>query len=430
VLAFAICADSILNPDGSIHELMPADTDWILVGIVGIRDEVRPESVSAIAEVQRAGVQVVMITGDRKETACAIAKDAGLLKAPTDLAITSDELAQMSDDEVKAKLPNLRVIARALPSDKSRLVTLTQAMNYVVGMTGDGVNDSPALKKADVGFAMGDGTEVAKEASEIVILDNNFNSIDKAILYGRTIYNSIRKFIIFQLTINVAAVAVNFLAPLFGQENPLTIVQILWINLVMDTLAALAFGGEPALKRFMKEKPKQRDEAIVNRYMWSEIFTGAGWVTLISMLFLFVPHFKNLFVLLDGEKFPATAYFAFFVFAAVFNGFNARTEKLDLFDNLRGNRGFLKVMGLVAVIQILLVHVGGEVFQCHGLTVGEWAVVLLLAITVIPVDFVRKTLMAHGGLTRRVEELEAQLESAASREKQLQHEIAELKNGK
>lgn len=226
------------------YEGVPADNlpdkGLTLAGVVAIRDDVRPEAVEAIKAVQQAGVQVVMITGDRKETAVAIAKDAGLLQSAEDVVWTSDELAQMSDDEVKAKLTHLRVVARALPMDKSRLVRLAQDLNLVTGMTGDGVNDSPALKKADVGFAMGSGTEVAKEAGDIVIMDDNFLSIKQAILYGRTIYNSICKFIVFQLTINFSAVAINFIAPFINIDEPLTITQILWINLVMDTLAALA----------------------------------------------------------------------------------------------------------------------------------------------------------------------------------------------
>ena len=181
-----------------------------------------------------------MITGDRQDTALAIAKEAGILTSQQDIVITSAELALLSDQEISTKLKNIKVIARALPTDKSRLVGIAQNLNLVVGMTGDGVNDSPALKKADVGFAMGSGTEVAKEASDIVILDDNFSSIDKAILYGRTIFNSIRKFIIFQLTINISAVLVSFVAPLMGMENPITITQILWINLIMDTFAALS----------------------------------------------------------------------------------------------------------------------------------------------------------------------------------------------
>lgn len=385
VLGFAVCEAAIKE------DKLPED-GYILVGIMGIRDEVRPESVTAISEVQHAGVQVVMITGDRKDTAVAIAKESGLLKEETDVVLTSDEILALSDEELKEKLPHLRVVARALPSDKSRLVRVAQELNLVVGMTGDGVNDSPALKKADVGFAMGGGTEVAKEASGIVILDDNFNSIDRAILYGRTIFNSIRKFIIFQLTINVAAVLVSFVSPLLGMENPLSITQILWVNLVMDTLAALAFGGEPALKRFMLEPPKRRDENIVNGYMWSEIFTGAIWVFLLSMGML-VAHEADAFFREDpANKYMLTGYFAFFIFASVFNAFNARTDQMNLFDNLRGNTGFLKIIGLIVIVQIIMTYFGGVILRCYGLIAKEWVFVVALAFTMIPVDLIRKAI--------------------------------------
>lgn len=380
VLGLAISEEKIVN-----DETLP-ENDWILVGIVGIRDEVRPESITAISEVQEAGVHVVMITGDRRETAVAIARDAGLLKHESDIVLTSDELAALSDDVVKGKIPFIKVVARALPTDKSRLVRLTQELNYVVGMTGDGVNDSPALKKADVGFAMGGGTEVAKEASDIVILDDNFNSIDKAILYGRTIFNSIRKFIVFQLTINVSAVLINFIAPLFGQENPLTITQILWINLVMDTLAALAFGGEPALSRFMREKPKRRDEPIVSPYMWSSILIGALWTFGLSVLFLFVPLMTGYF----PDDRLHTGYFAFFVFIAVFNAFNARTDTCNLFDSIGGNKNFLRILGIITAVQIALVYLGGAIFNSYGLSVSQWGIVLVCAVSIIPLDLIRK----------------------------------------
>jgi calcium-translocating P-type ATPase len=373
------------------NEALPTG-DWTLVGVVGIRDDVRPESVSAIKEVMSAGVSVMMITGDRKETAVAIAKEAGLINSISDLVLTSDEMAALTDIELREKIPHLRVVARALPSDKSRLVRITQDMGFVVGMTGDGVNDSPALKKADVGFAMGSGTEVAKEASEIVILDDNFSSIDKAILYGRTIFNSIRKFIIFQLTINVSAVLINFLAPLFGQENPLTIIQILWVNLVMDTLAALAFGGEAALKRYMQEPPKRRDEAIVSKYMWSSILTGAIWTTILSAVWLFTGVVSGIFG--DTESLH-TGYFAFFIFIAVFNAFNARTDKMNLFESIGRNKGFLKIIGIIAAVQVGLVYLGGEVFKCHGLTAEQWLVVIVGAISIIPVDLIRKLIVSR-----------------------------------
>ena len=402
VLAIATTEDALGE------DALPDSSNWTLVGVVGIRDEVRPESVTAIAEVKGAGVQVVMITGDRKETAVAIAKDAGLLEKDTDVVLTSDELAKLSDEEIKKMLPNIRVIARALPSDKSRLVRLAQELDLVAGMTGDGVNDSPALKKADVGFAMGGGTEVAKEASDIVILDDNFNSIDRAILYGRTIFNSIRKFIVFQLTINVSAVLISFICPLIGIDNPLSVIQILWVNLVMDTLAALAFGGEPALSRFMHEKPKRRTEQIISRNMMSQIITGAGWTFILSLALLVLgsfdadPNVPGVSFLeswgflrqntIEGEThmFLHTAYFAFFIFIAVFNAFNARTDRANLFDNLGKNKGFLTVFGIIAVVQILMTYLGGAILSGYGLNAAEWLMVLVMAISIIPVDLIRK----------------------------------------
>jgi calcium-translocating P-type ATPase len=390
VLALAT-SNGDIDEDGALPK-----GDWTLVGILGIRDEVRPESVTAIREVQSAGVQVVMITGDRKETAVAIAKEAGLFGSPSDIVMTSDELAKLDDAELKRRLPNIRVIARALPSDKSRLVRAAQDLNLVVGMTGDGVNDSPALKAADVGFAMGGGTEVAKEAAEIIIMDDNFSSIDKAILYGRTIFNSIRKFIIFQLTINVAAVLVSFVSPLLGMENPLSITQILWINLVMDTLAALAFGGEPALQRFMTETPKRRDEPIVSKSMWSAILTGALLTFGLSMFFLvsdFAGGYFRLGDTAEANKYLLTGYFAFFIFTAVFNAFNARTDCLNLLDHITQNKGFLRVMALIAVVQAALVYLGGVIFDCYGLNPKEWGFVLILAVMIIPIDLLRKAII-------------------------------------
>ncbi len=367
--------------------------EWTLVGILGIRDEVRPESIQAIEEVHQAGIQVIMITGDRKDTAVAIAKEAGLLKKETDVVMTSDEMNQLSDDELKAVIKDLRVVARALPSDKSRLVNAAQELNLVVGMTGDGVNDSPALKKADVGFAMGSGTEVAKEAGDIVILDDNFTSIDKAILYGRTIFNSIRKFIIFQLTINVVAVCVSFVVPLLGMPNPLSITQILWVNLVMDTFAALAFGGEPALKRYMKESPKRRDEPILSRYMKSQLLVGSTWIFIVSMFILVGNGVDGIFRTSPDNRYLLTGYFTFFILTAVCNAFNARTEKINLFDHIAENKGFLKILLLIVAIQVVMTYFGGPILRCYGLTAKEWLFVVAAAITIIPVDILRKIIL-------------------------------------
>lgn len=402
----AIRVLAVATADEMLQDDKLPEGEWTLIGVIGIRDEVRPESITAIKEVRGAGVQVVMITGDRKETAVAIAKDAGLLTEDTDLVFTSDELAKMSDDEIKKVIPNIRVVARALPTDKSRLVRLAQELNLVVGMTGDGVNDSPALKKADVGFAMGGGTEVAKEASDIVILDDNFNSIDKAILYGRTIFNNIRKFIVFQLSINISAVLISFVMPLLELSNPLSITQILWVNLVMDTLAALALGGEPALKRYMHEKPKRRDESIISKKMKSQLAVCTIWTFILSFFMLISQlwtdspiwnFIRNDFDVKGGGQhyyyFLMTAYFCMFIFIAVFNSLNVRTDRLNVFEHIGENKGYFKIMGAIVVIQVALTYIGGEIFSCHGLNLTEWAVVLIMAVSIIPVDMIRKAIV-------------------------------------
>lgn len=381
VLSFAYSESEL------IEDTLP--DDLVMVGFVGIRDDVRPEAKQAIKEVQNAGVQVVMITGDRKETAVAIAKEAGLLNSKSDVALTSEELNKMSDKEVKAILPNLKVIARALPTDKSRMVKLAQELNLVCGMTGDGVNDAPALKRADVGFAMGSGTDVAKEAGAIVILDDNFKSIENAILYGRTIYNNILKFIKFQLTINVGAVAVCAIAPFFGIEEPLKITHILWINLVMDGLGALALGSEPALKKYMLEKPKSRTQSIVSAKMMNQILFAGVWVAVLSFAFLKAPFFINMFANTEEHM---TAYFSMFVLCAVFNGFNVRSNTINIFEHIKENMSFLKVMGVIVIVQAALTLVGGELFSCTPITVKNWLVIIAMAFTIIPVDMIRKVI--------------------------------------
>lgn len=381
VLSFAYSESEL------IEDTLP--DDLVMVGFVGIRDDVRPEAKQAIKEVQNAGVQVVMITGDRKETAVAIAKEAGLLNSKSDVALTSEELNKMSDKEVKSILPNLKVIARALPTDKSRMVKLAQELNLVCGMTGDGVNDAPALKRADVGFAMGSGTDVAKEAGAIVILDDNFKSIENAILYGRTIYNNILKFIKFQLTINVGAVAVCAIAPFFGIEEPLKITHILWINLVMDGLGALALGSEPALKKYMLEKPKSRTQSIVSAKMMNQILFAGAWVAVLSFAFLKAPFFINMFANTEEHM---TAYFSMFVLCAVFNGFNVRSNTINIFEHIKENMSFLKVMGVIVIVQAALTLVGGELFSCTPITVKNWLVIIAMAFTIIPVDMIRKVI--------------------------------------
>lgn len=369
-----------------------------LVGIIGIRDEIRCEAVGAIRQVTRAGIQVVMITGDNKDTATAIAKEVGLVRDGQENAvITSEGLARLNDSELKQMLPDLRVISRALPSDKSRLIKLSQEMGLVTGMTGDGVNDAPALKKADVGFSMGSGTEIAKEAGDIVILDDNFLSISKAILYGRTIFKSIRKFIIFQLTDNLCAVIVSIIGPFIGVATPITVIQMLWINMVMDTLAGLAFSGEIPLEEYMREPPKRRDTPIINTYMWNQILVTGIYTAFLCIIFLKFPVFSKLFRGAEGRQYLMTAFFSLFIFTSVFNSFNARTYRLNLLAYIWGNKGFMLVLSFIIIVQLILIYFGGTVFRTTGLSFMELQIVLLLAFTVIPVDMARKIFIRMNG---------------------------------
>ncbi len=388
--------------------------DIVIIGLVGIRDDVRPEARDAIREVQDAGIQVVMITGDRLETAVAIAKDAGLLKSNDEMALSSAQLNEMSDEDVKKIIPKIRVIARALPTDKSRMVRLCQEMNLVVGMTGDGVNDSPALKRADVGFAMGSGTEAAKEAGKIVILDDNFKSIKDAILYGRTIYHNILKFCKFQLVINVTAVVVSAIAPFFGVDEPLKVTHLLFVNLVMDSLGAIMLGNEPALEKYMSEKPRRRDESIVSRAMMAQILTMGLWLTVVSFVYLKTPFIAELFGgwavdgagnVLNGvpNAQHLTGYFVLFIVSALCNGFNVRDDGFGIFKGLDQNKGFLKVFFLIILVQFVIVNAAliplpvftwiGNMFSCTPFGIAGWAIVVILSITMIPVDLIRKMIV-------------------------------------
>ena len=366
-----------------------------LVGFVLIKDEIRKEAYEGIDLVKQASIQTVMVTGDNKLTALAIAKEVGLYK-DGDLILTSDEMKSMSDEDLKKVLPKLRVVARAIPQDKSRLVRISQELDLVVGMTGDGVNDAPALKRADVGFAFGSGTEVAKEASEIVILDNNFLSITKAILFGRTIFKSIRKFIIFQLTVNICAVSLSIIGPFIGVDTPVTVIQMLWINMVMDTLAALAFSFEAPLKEYMSELPKKRDENIINEYMKQEIFFTGIYSTILCILFLKLPFFHQLFR--NGDQYILTAFFGLFIFISIFNSFNARTHRLNLLANILKNKMFIFIISFIFTVQVLLIYFGGELFRTYGLTFFEFQIMFWLSFTVVPVDFLRKIYLRKKGI--------------------------------
>ncbi len=363
---------------------------FIFISLLFIKDELRDNVTSSIALVRKAGIKVVMITGDNKDTAFAIAKDSGIITKDSDIVLTSDELKGLTDDYVKKLLPNIKVLARALPTDKSRLVKLSQEVGLVVGMTGDGVNDAPALKKADVGIAMGSGTEVAREASDIILLDNNFTSILKAILYGRTTFKSIRKFIIFQLTVNFCAVFLSIIGPFIGVNNPVTVIQMLWVNMVMDTLAGIAFSYEVPVMEYMEEAPKSRDEKILNSYMLHEIIFISIYSTFLCIFFLKSPFIHSFFRNGYHDIYFMSAFFGLFIFMMIFNAFNARTSRLNILAHIGSNKVFLLVIFFVVIVQVLLIYYGGSLFRTTSLSLKEVFIMLSCAFSVIPMEFIRK----------------------------------------
>lgn len=365
------------------------DTNYNLVGVICLKDEVRKEAIEGLKLVKNAHINTIMITGDNKNTAQAIAEELGMIEYDS-IIITSDELNRLSDEEIKKIFPKLKVVARALPKDKSKLVKIARELDLVVGMTGDGVNDAPALKQADVGFAMGSGTEVAKEASDIVILDDNFLSISKAILFGRTIFKSIRKFIVFQLTVNMCAICLSIIGPFIGIETPITVIQMLWVNMVMDTLAGLAFSFEPPLLEYMNELPKSKNEPIVNKYMLTEVFTTGTYLTLLCIMFLKLPFFKLLFRTGIQDEYFMTAFFGLFIFTCLFNSFNVRTTRINVFANLLKNKVFLFIMTFIIIVQLILIYFGGNLFRTAGLTLIELILIFIISITIIPIDWIRK----------------------------------------
>ena len=361
-----------------------------LICLLLLTDRVRKEAPDSVRKLRRAGIHVVMMTGDNRDTARSIAETCGILSQGVNLVVDSEELSRMSDGQVRDLLPKLGVVARALPTDKSRLVRIAQEAELVVGMTGDGINDAPALKRADIGFAMGAGTQVAKDAGDIIIMDNNLRSIVRAVLYGRTIFKSIRKFITLQLTMNLCAVGVTMICPFIGIDSPVTVVQMLWINLIMDTLGGLAFAGEAPLESYMEERPKRRDEPILNRYMVGEIAWLGGFTIGLCLLFLKLPWIVEKFRSAEDNIYLLTAFFALFIFASVFNCFNARTDRLNIFAGLSRNKGFCFIMIAVLAVQIIFVYLGGAVLRTAPLTAAELGVTSLLALSVFPAEFLRK----------------------------------------
>ena len=375
-----------------------ADGKTVLMAVLCLRDNVRTDAIETVEILNTAGIQVVMVTGDAEETAIAIAKEAGILKNEgEDVVLTHEQLEKMSDEELQKILPKLRVVSRAKPLDKKRLVSISQQIGDVCGMTGDGVNDAPALKQADIGFAMGDGTAVAQEAGDVIILNNSLTSIKDCVLNSRTMAKSVGKFLIFQLTVNISTLLMNIIAPILGWTEPFSIVQILWINLIMDTLAAMAFGGEPILDRYMKDKPALRTDNILTSYIKSAIGTSAVFITLGSILILEniggITDFVTPANCADPELYKKTFMFAFFIYSIIFNSMNTRSEKLNLFEHISENKRFVIVMGAIFVLQTVIIEIGGKVFNTTMLNVRALVVSMLLALLIIPVDMIRKLIV-------------------------------------
>ena len=304
-------------------------------------------------------------------------------------------MSKMSDEKLMSILPRLQVVSRALPTDKSRLVRLSKKAGLVCAMTGDGVNDAPALKQADVGFAMGSGTEVAKQAGDIIVLDDNFSSILKAILYGRTIFKSIRKFIVFQLTINLCAVGVSVIGPFIGIDAPVTVLQMLWINIIMDTLAGLAFAGEAPMMQYMKEKPLKKSENVLNRSMCAQIFFMGLYSLGMCILFLTLEYFKNAFgFYADNVKFM-TAFFVLFIFSGIFGAVNARASGKNIFRGLARNKAFVIIFAVITAVSLALVYFGGSMFRTSPIDFIHLVKIIGLSLLIIPADIIRKALKKH-----------------------------------
>lgn len=362
-----------------------------LLGFMALKDKVRYEAPKAIREVTEAGVGIIMITGDNRETAEAIARECGIISSYSkrNLVITGEELSYLSDGEVGDILDSLAVVARVLPTDKSRLVRIAQERGFVVGMTGDGINDASSLKLADVGFSMGSGTDVAKEASDIVIADNNFKSVCKAILYGRTIFEAIRSFIVFQLTMNLGAMGISLIGPFIGVDSPVTVSQMLWVNIIMDTLGALAFASEPPLYEYMKCKPKSRGESILNGRMLKKILANGFFIIVLCIWFLKSDGLCMIFNKCD-EMYILSGFFAMFCFMSIFVCFISRTDRVNLLASVSKNKAFVPIMLLIAFVQIGFIYLGGEAFRSVPLMIDDLISVILISGSVCVFDLLRK----------------------------------------
>jgi Ca2+-transporting ATPase len=391
-LAFAykpILDESDLNIENLV-------TDMIWLGYVAIADPIRPEVPAAVQACRDAGIMVKIVTGDNAETAKEIARQISLWDEEDDATpgahLSGREFEAMSDEEVRQAVLKMKVLSRARPMDKMRLVTALQASGQVVAVTGDGTNDAPALNYANVGLAMGSGTDIAKEASDIVLLDDSFRSIVNAVMWGRSLYQNIQRFILFQLTINVAALGIALLGPFIGVQFPLTVIQMLWVNLIMDTFASLALATEPAHWEVMRRKPRRSSDFIITPGMGRRIL-GLG-VTFIVLLVGFLFYIQNDGVVSDYEL---SVFYAVFIMLQFWNLFNARVlgRNVSAFNDITENRAFLWIALAILVGTILIVQFGGDIFRTVPLSLTDWLVIIAATSPVLLAGEVIRYLRGH-----------------------------------
>lgn len=397
-------AYKILEDDEKVIENNSVKTKGLIFsGIVAISDPIRPDVPGAVKECVNAGINIKIVTGDTSATAREIGRQIGLW-TDNDTAeneITGTEFAELSDEELLERVQKLKIISRARPMDKARLVRALQAKGEVVAVTGDGTNDAPALKSAHVGLSMGDGTSVAKEASDITIIDNSFGSIAKAVMWGRSLYQNIQRFILFQMTINVVACLIVLIGAFTGTESPITVTQMLWVNLIMDTFAAMALASLPPNESVMKSKPRKRTDFIITKRMWGNIL-GVGSifvVVLLALLHLFKhAEISTLFNLYSSDisnlleklkdfsyvnaglsPYEISLFFTIFVMMQFWNMFNAKafmTKSSSL--HMKGCKGFILISFVIVVGQILIVTFGGKMFNVVPLDIKDWLIIIVL----------------------------------------------------
>lgn len=390
-LAFAY--QEMTDGDVAIADNRVVADGLVFLGIVAISDPVRPDVPAAVAEVLHAGINVKIVTGDTTATAREIGRQIGLWNPETDSdknIITGVEFAEIPDKELPERVKDFKIIARARPMDKKRLVEALQANGDVVAVTGDGTNDAPALKAAQVGLSMGDGTSVAKEASDITIIDNSFASIGRAVMWGRSLYRNIQRFILFQMTVNVVACLIVGIGAFMGMQSPLTVTQMLWVNLIMDTFAAMALASLPPTESVMEEKPRPRKDFIINKYMWEDIVgVGLLFTAVLIAIFYYFEHtplnaqtgLKLMKMSAENSGFTPyelSLFFTIFVFLQFWNMFNARAFATGRSAfHFKDCKGFLTIAALILVGQILIVTFGGKFFQVEPLRLDDWAIIIV-----------------------------------------------------